>query len=35
MKIGKKKDNNIDADVAQLEPSNNKYYASPFRYIYR
>ena len=33
-KIGKKKDNDVDADVAQLEHNNNKYYASAFRYIY-
>ena len=34
-KIEKKKDNDIDANVAQLERSNNKYYASVFRYILR
>ena len=34
-KIGKKNDNDVDADVAQLEHSNNKWYASAFRYIYR
>ena len=32
-KIGKKKDNDIDADVAQLERNKNKYYASAFRNI--
>ena len=32
-KIGKKNDNNMDANVAQLERSNNKCYASTFRYI--
>ena len=32
-KIEKKKDNDIDANVTQLERSNNKYYASVFRYI--
>ena len=32
-KIGKKNDNNVDADVVQLERSNNKYYISAFRYI--
>ena len=32
-KIGKKKDNDVDTDVAQLERSNTKYYASAFRYI--
>ena len=32
-KIGKKKDNDVNADVAQLERSNNKYYTSAFRYI--
>ena len=32
-KIGKKKDNNVDADVAQLERSNNECYHSAFRYI--
>ena len=32
-KIGKKKDNDVDADVAQLERNNNKYYTSVFRYI--
>ena len=30
-KIGKKKNNNLDADVVQLKHSNNKYYASTFR----
>ena len=34
-KIEKKKDNDIDANVAQLERSNNKYYAPVFRYILR
>ena len=34
MKIGKKKDDNVDANVAQLEHSNNKCYASVFKYIY-
>ena len=33
-KIGKKNDNDVDADVAQLEWSNNKCYALAFRYIY-
>ena len=32
-KIGKKNDNNVDADVVQLKRSNNKYYISAFRYI--
>ena len=32
-KIGKKKDNDVDTDVTQLERSNTKYYASAFRYI--
>ena len=32
-KIEKKKDNDIDANVGQLERSNNKYYTSVFRYI--
>ena len=32
-KIEKKKDNDIDVNVPQLERSNNKYYASVFRYI--
>ena len=32
-KIGNKKDNDVAADVAQLEYSNNKYYALVFRYI--
>ena len=32
-KIGKKNDNDVDAAVAQLERSNNKCYASAFRYI--
>ena len=35
MKIEKKnKDNYVDADVTQLEHSNNKYYVSTFIYIY-
>ena len=34
-KIGKKNDNDVDADVTQLEHSNNKCYVSTFRYIYR
>ena len=33
-KIENKKDNDVDADVTQLERSNNKYYASAFRDIY-
>ena len=33
-KIGKKNDNDVDVDVAQLERSNNKCYVSAFRYIY-
>ena len=32
-KIGKKKYNDADADVAQLERSNNKCYVSAFRCI--
>ena len=32
-KIEKKKDNDVDANMAQLEHSNDKYYASAFRYI--
>ena len=32
-KIRKKKDNDVDADVAQLECNNNKYYGSAFRNI--
>ena len=32
-KIEKKKDNNMSANVVQLEHSNNKFYASVFRYI--
>ena len=32
-KLEKKNDNNVDADVVQLERSNNKYYISAFRYI--
>ena len=33
-KIGKKNDNDVDANLAQLKCSNNKCYASTFRYIY-
>ena len=33
-KIGKKKVNDVDADVAQLEHSNNKCCASVYIYIY-
>ena len=32
-KLEKKNDNELDAYVAQLEHSNNKCYASTFRYI--
>ena len=32
-KIGLKKDNNMDANMVQLERSNSKCYASNFRYI--
>ena len=32
-KIWKKKDNDVDANVAQLECSNNKCYALTFIYI--
>ena len=32
-KLGEKKDNDVDVDVAQLEPNNNKCYASAFRTI--
>ena len=32
-KNGKKLNNNVDADVTQLERSNNKYYVSTFRCI--
>ena len=32
-KLGEKKDNDVDVDVTQLEPSNNKCYASTFRTI--
>ena len=32
-KIGKKIDNDVDADVTQLERNSNKCYASAFRYI--
>jgi len=31
-KIKNKKDNNVNVNVAQLERSNNKYYASVFSY---
>ena len=31
-KIKNKKDNNVNANVAQLERSNNKFYVSVFRY---
>ena len=30
-KIEKKKDNNMDANITQLERSNNKYYPSAFK----
>ena len=33
-KLERKKNNDIGVDVAQLEQSNNKCYASIFRYIY-
>ena len=33
-KLERKKNNDIEADVAQLEQSNDKCYASIFRYIY-
>ena len=33
-KIGNKKDNDMNADVTQLERSNNKYFILTFRYIY-
>ena len=33
-KLEKKNDNEVDIDVTQLERSNNKCYASAFRYIY-
>ena len=33
-KLEKKNDNDVDADVAQLEHSNNKCYVSTFLYIY-
>ena len=33
-KIWKKNDNDVDANLAQLKCSNNKCYASTFRYIY-
>ena len=32
-KIKKIKDNDVDADVTQLKRSNNKCYASTFKYI--
>ena len=32
-KTGKKKDNDMGADMAQLKCSNNKCYTSTFRYI--
>ena len=32
-KIGKKQDNDVEANVAQLECSNNKCYALAFKYI--
>ena len=32
-KIGKKKDNDVDVDIVQLERNNNKCYTSVFRYI--
>ena len=34
-KTGNKKDNDMAADMAQLEYSNNKYYILASRYIYR
>ena len=33
-KLERKKNNDVDADVAHLEHSNNKYYVSVFRCIY-
>ena len=33
-KLERKKNNDMDANVAQLEHSNNKCYVSAFRYIY-
>ena len=33
-KIGKKNDNDVDADVTQLERGNHKCYASTFKYIW-
>ena len=33
-KIGKKNDNDMDANVAQLKRNNNKYYTSTIRDIY-
>ena len=32
-KLERKKDNDMDIDVAQLERNNNKCYVSAFRYI--
>ena len=32
-KIGKKKDNDVDVDIVQLERNNNKCYTSVFKYI--
>ena len=32
-KIGKKKDNDVDVDMVQLERNNNKCYTSIFKYI--
>ena len=32
-KLEKKKDNDVDANMAQLERNNNKYYTSAFRCI--
>ena len=32
-KIGKKNNNDVNVDVTQLERSNNKCFASAFRYI--
>ena len=34
MKLEKKKNNNVDANVVQLKHNNNKCYTSAFRYIY-
>ena len=33
IKLEKKKDNDVDADMTQLERSNNRCYALAFRYI--